>query len=74
MALKPRVVRRCNLIFCFFQTTPEHANLLTPRAAREDTGEYTIKLRNPSGVVEGKINVEVLGMYGNISSHFINAV
>ena len=49
------------IVFGSLQTTPDKANLLTPRAAREDTGEYVIKITNPSGTVEGKINVEVLG-------------
>ena len=31
---------------------------------RKDTGAYNLKLRNPSGSVEGSINVKVLGTHG----------
>ena len=36
--------------------------ILTVReAARPDTGKYHLKLKNPSGVAEGSVNVTVLG-------------
>ena len=34
---------------------------MTPRAERKDTGRYTLRLKNDSGVVEADINVTVLG-------------
>ena len=35
---------------------------MTPRAERKDTGRYTLRLKNDSGVVEADINVTVLGV------------
>lgn len=35
---------------------------MTTKAARGDTGKYTIRLRNASGVCEGTINATVLGL------------
>ena len=34
---------------------------MTPRAERKDTGRYTLRLKNDSGVVKADINVTVLG-------------
>ena len=34
---------------------------MTPKAERGDTGKYTLRLKNDSGVVEADINVIVLG-------------
>lgn len=44
-----------------FQATEDRASLVTPSAVRDDTGKYTLRLRNASGVAEANINVTVLG-------------
>lgn len=35
--------------------------LAVAKAKRDDTGKYTVTLRNPSGVETGTVNVNVLG-------------
>jgi hypothetical protein len=35
--------------------------LAVAKAKREDTGKYTVQLKNPSGVETATVNVNVLG-------------
>ena len=60
------------LVFLMLKATNDRASLVTPNATRGDTGKYTIRLRNASGVAEADVNVTVLGKvskYLQISSN-----
>lgn len=57
------MITRTEVSYMYFQTTNDKANLVVGKAVRGDTGKYTLKLKNDSGVVEGSFNVTVIGRY-----------
>ena len=44
------------------ETTEDAVQLIVKDASRKDSGPYTVRLRNPAGTAEAKVNVIVLGM------------
>ena len=50
------------------QTNNDQALLVIKDAKRDDTGPYTVVLKNPSGSAEATVKVNVIG---NIMPHFV---
>jgi len=46
---------------CVIQTTNDQALLVVKDAKRDDTGPYTVVLKNPSGSAEATVKVNVIG-------------
>ena len=51
---------------CTQESGEENAKLRIPSARREDTGKFSIKLKNEFGEDEGDINVTVIGKGFNV--------
>ena len=53
------------------QLTDDTVILAVAKAKRDDTGKYTVTLKNPSGVETSTVNVNVLGELTDFFSFFL---